>query len=318
MTEKARPADRAERVSRAFLALLALCYALIVLGASVRAHGAGLACPDWPLCFGEFIPPLDFHVAFEYGHRVLAGSVSLLFLGLAIVVHRDPSLRVVCGRSVRLGALLLVVQIVLGGLTVLHLLASWTVTAHLVTGNAFALTLLASAVSLREHAQSRRPRPAEVPPRLRWLLAGSASLLALQIVVGGLVSSRYAGLACPDWPTCDGPVWVPTLEGAVGLQVLHRIVAYALATALVATALAARGIDGLERPVRAAVAIVVLQIVVGATNVWLRLPVEVTALHTALAAGLVLLVGFCVRAAFRASLPDAVPAPSREALRAGG
>ena len=54
-----------------------------MLGALVRAHEAGLACPDWPLCFGEFVPAFDLRVGFEYSHRVLAGSVSLLFAALA-------------------------------------------------------------------------------------------------------------------------------------------------------------------------------------------------------------------------------------------
>jgi hypothetical protein len=49
-----------------------------VLGALVRAHEAGLACPDWPLCFGELVPRFDLKVAFEYGHRVTAGAVARL------------------------------------------------------------------------------------------------------------------------------------------------------------------------------------------------------------------------------------------------
>ena len=67
-----------------FVGLAAVTYVLIVLGALVRAHGAGLSCPDWPLCFGEVIPEFDFKIAFEWGHRVLAGSVgSLSCLALA-------------------------------------------------------------------------------------------------------------------------------------------------------------------------------------------------------------------------------------------
>ena len=55
----------ARRLAAGFLALLAMTWALIVLGALVRAHGAGLACPDWPLCFGELVPRFDLKVAFE-------------------------------------------------------------------------------------------------------------------------------------------------------------------------------------------------------------------------------------------------------------
>ena len=75
---------RAGRLAAGFGALVVLTFGLIVLGALVRAHGAGLACPDWPLCFGELLPPMDFKVAFEWTHRLVAGCVALLFAGLAV------------------------------------------------------------------------------------------------------------------------------------------------------------------------------------------------------------------------------------------
>ena len=59
------------------------------------------------------------------------------------------------------------------------------------------------------------------------------SLGFAQIVLGGLVASSYAGLACPDWPTCNGGLWVPTLDGTVGLHVLHRFNGYAFLGCLV-------------------------------------------------------------------------------------
>ena len=73
------------------LALLAWC--LVVFGALVRAHGAGLACPDWPLCFGELIPEFDLQVAFEWGHRVMAGALSVVLAGLVAFVLRVRELR---------------------------------------------------------------------------------------------------------------------------------------------------------------------------------------------------------------------------------
>jgi len=310
--------SRARRFARGFTLLLALAYGLVVLGALVRAHGAGLSCPDWPLCFGVLVPQFDLHVAFEWGHRLMAGTVSLVFVGLTIGVVRDPALRAVAGRPVCVAAALLALQIVLGGLTVLQLLAAWTVTAHLVTGNSFALTLLWTVLCLREHAAATAAQTEPVAPVLRALVGASATLLALQIVLGGLVSSRYAGLACAEWPTCNDGAFLPSFEGVVGLQLVHRLNAYALALAMAATATASRGLASLERPTVLALGLVLLQIALGVANVWLRIPVEITALHSATAAALVLTLTVCVRAAWRRAPRVSQAALAREPLRAGG
>ncbi len=293
---------RAARQARGFTALLGLVYGLMVLGATVRAHGAGLACPDWPLCFGAFVPPFDFHVAFEWGHRFVAGIVSLLFAALAYDVAREPVPGRSVGRLVLAAAVLLALQVVLGGLTVLHLLASWTVTAHLVTGNAFALVLLFVVLRLRETASGSVPDSRPIPPALRALVTAGAALLAFEIVLGGLVSSHFAGLACSEWPACSDGIYFPALEGAVGLHVLHRITAYALAAVLALTAWAARDVEGLARSAALALALVAIQIGVGIVNVLLRVPVEITALHTATAIALVLTTATCARTAWRRPL----------------
>lgn len=204
------PLARARRLrflTRAFAGLIALTLGLIVLGALVRAHGAGLACPDWPRCFGVWVPVLDLRIGFEWTHRAMAGSISLLFAGLGLVVLRDPAWRSAAGAPLAIAAVLLAVQIVLGGLTVLLGLAPWTVTAHLVTGTSFAAALLWTRQALRE-IEAPRPRPA-LPTRARRALVAALGLLVLQIVLGGLVSSHYAGLDCPEWPTCRDGVWFP-------------------------------------------------------------------------------------------------------------
>jgi len=307
-----RERARAARFARGFSLLLALAYGLMVLGALVRAHGAGLACPDWPLCFGELVPRLDFHVAFEWGHRVVAGSVSLIFAALAIRVARDPALRRAAGRPVLLATGLLCVQVVLGGLTVLHLLASWTVTAHLVTANAFALTLLFVVLQLRAAAGAETDAAEPIAPALRALVTASAAVLALEIVLGGLVSSRYAGLACDQWPACKDGTFLAFSDLATGLHVAHRLAAYALALLLALCARAARDVPGIARPAALAFGLVLLQITLGVTNVLLRIPVEVTALHTATAAALVLTTAVCVRAVWLRPLGAIESAPAHE------
>jgi cytochrome c oxidase assembly protein subunit 15 len=298
----AAPDVRALRaLSAGFFALCAATFALIVLGALVRAHGAGLACPDWPLCFGRLVPAFDLRVGFEWTHRALAGVIGLAFLGLGLAALRQPAARRACAGAILLATLLLAVQIALGALTVWKLLAAWTVTAHLVTGNAFNAVLLWIGLRLRAAAAPAAPAPSRTA---RLWLGAAAGGLALQLVLGGLVSSRYAGLACPEWPACNGGVWFPTFGGAVGLHLLHRLNGYALLALLFAAAWAARGQGALGRALGVAAALGVLQLGVGVANVLLGLPVEVTGLHSALAAALVL--------SLAAATAAAAPAARRE------
>jgi len=282
------------RLAAAFAALLALTEGLIVLGALVRANDAGLACPDWPLCFGELVPRMDLRVGFEWTHRLVAGTVGVAFTGLAVLALRRPFTRDACTGLLALAALLLAAQVVLGGLTVWELLAFWTVTSHLVTGNAFALTLLWIALSLRDAGRGiAAPERAVHPVTLAVL--GVCLLLLAQMVLGGLVASRYAGLACPDFPTCRDGLWLPTFEAGVGLQLLHRINGAALVLGLgAATWIAWRARSPVWSALALASALGITQIGVGAANVLLSLPVEVTGAHSALAAALVLGAGLAV------------------------
>jgi cytochrome c oxidase assembly protein subunit 15 len=284
----------ARRLAAACAGLVALCFGLIVLGALVRANEAGLACPDWPRCFGQWIPEMDLRVAFEVTHRAVAGTVSLLFAALFVRVLWRPETRHATA-CFALAAALLCAQVLLGALTVWQLLTPWTVTLHLLTGNAFAATLLLGALALRD---GRRPARAPLPAAARGLVAAAALCLFAQMALGGLVASRYAGLACPEWPTCRDGLWVPTWQGPVGLHLLHRANGYALVLCLAAAALAARLAPALRGPTRAALLLGLAQIAVGVANVLLALRVEVTGLHSALAAALVLTLTWAAREAW--------------------
>jgi cytochrome c oxidase assembly protein subunit 15 len=300
------------RAGRSAAALAAAAWALIVIGALVRAHGAGLSCPDWPLCHGRLVPDFDARIALEWGHRLFAGTLGLGAAGVAAVLLRRRELRARFARPLALVFALLGTQVVLGGLTVLLGLAPWTVTAHLLTGNAFALAL---AWLARDALDAARETPlpraslSASSARLTW---ATAALVALQVALGGLVSSHYAGLACATFPLCNGDSLAPTLAGPVGLHVLHRANAYAVAAAFAALAWRTPGLA------RVGLGLVAAQIAVGAANVLLRLPVEVTALHSALAAALALTTGLLVRDALRArvSAPAAGAAAERHALGA--
>ncbi len=293
--------DATRRLAIGFALLVVATWALIVLGALVRANQAGLACPDWPLCFGELVPRMNLRVAFEWSHRAIAGSLSIAFLGLAVSTW---------GRVAELRALLLVagallaLQVVLGALTVWETLAPWTVTSHLITGNAFAAALLLVAAALRDRARGEGPSRS-VPAASRPLFAAAGACLLLQLLLGGLVSSRYAGLACPEWPACNAGVWFPTLRGPVGLHLFHRMNGYLLILLLTAGALACRGTPRLGRIAAAGCALAWIQAGVGVANVVGGLPVEVTGAHSALAAALVLTLALALRETSAGAPPGA-------------
>jgi heme a synthase len=301
-----------ERLAGGFSLLVALFYALIVLGALVRAHGAGLACPDWPLCFGSVVPQMDLRVAFEWSHRTLAGSITLGFAALAAITLLRTRAGDPVRRRLALAASLLAVQILLGALTVWLKLASWTVTAHLLVGNAIAATFAWTALELRARRtqkasedQRRGTALAPATPGQRRALAAVIALLALQLVLGGLVSSRYAGLACPEWPTCNGGLWFPSWRGPVGLHLLHRTNGYLLLVAITGLARICRTTPRLARWTRAAEGIAAVQVAVGIANVLAKIPVELTGLHSALAAALVLTAAGAAYAAWGRATPCA-------------
>ncbi len=280
------------RLAGCYQALVVVIFALIVLGALVRANDAGLACPDWPLCFGEFVPAMDVKVGFEWSHRVLAGLVTLAFLALAAVTWPLVRYRL---HVIVISALLLL-QILLGALTVWELLAEWTVTSHLLAGNAVNVSILLLALRMRRDAAATSHGEAPESPRLATrLLAGACAvsvLATLQIALGGLVSSSYSGLACPEWPACSDGAWFPAFRGSVGLHLLHRYTGYLLAAALLTAALCARGLSpaarGAGRALLGAACLGLGALLAGIANVLLAIPVEITALHSALAAALVL------------------------------
>lgn len=281
----AQPGTRALVTAWGGLALAT--FLLMGFGATVRVHGAGLACPDWPLCFGELVPQLDFRIFLEWGHRLVAGLISIGFLTASILVFRDAKRRAAAGALVVAAGVTLAVQIVLGGLTVLHLLAQWTVTSHLLAANVFLFFLLQIRRSLMSAAPSS-PVPA-------WMI-GSTTLLAvatlLQVVLGGLVSSSYAGLVCTEWPACFGGVWFPTFSGLIGLQVIHRLWAYTVTLLALGNLVLVWRDPSLRRLALLFLALVAVQIVLGVGNVLLSLPVELAVLHSLFADALLQTAGW--------------------------
>lgn len=253
---------------------------LVVLGGTVRATNAGLACPDWPLCHGRVLPLLHPLVVIEWTHRFVASLVGVLTIALAVSAWRTgrPALR----RAVTLAGGLLALQVFLGGLTVWLTLTPAVVAAHLGTAMAFlgAMVVLTGAIYGVEGSPGAR---AHVH---RWALASAASTYLL-ILLGGYVAASQTGLACPDLPLCGGRVVVP-FAGPAGVHFAHRLLAVVVAILVIVTAVRARrsGDAAVARTATAATVLVVVQIVLGAANVLTRLADPVTVAHLGTAAAL--------------------------------
>jgi len=256
-----------------------LMFALIVVGSIVRTTGSGLACPDWPLCHGRLIPPFQFNILMEWFHRLLALVVGLGLFATCAWTFARRGVRSRLGGLAALSVALYLSQALLGALTVWRLLDPSVVSGHLAVGLLLFATLLTLGLVAR-----RESRPEETsaprPGGLRGLFALATVAIWAQAVLGGMVSTNHASLACPDWPTCNG-AWFPPLTGLVGLQMAHRWGAYLLTLLLVTVAFRSRrSQDPVVRGIGVAlVVLVLLQAGVGVLNIRLGIPVWVSAVH---------------------------------------
>src|SRR4030081_85106 len=151
-------------------------YALVVLGGVVRVSGSGLGCPDWPLCHGRLLPPLDLHAIIEYSHRTTASLATALIVFTAVVAWLAWRTRrdIVIPAIVALG--LLVGQVVLGAITVRPELPPMIVLAHLATPMA---RLAAVSVAALTVLVPRSVLPHRLSPRLALFAAAGTYVLIL-------------------------------------------------------------------------------------------------------------------------------------------
>ncbi len=175
-------------------ALFVVAWAALLLcaGALVTSEDAALAVPDWPLSYGSITPPMVGGIAFEHSHRVIAAILGLLIIALAIVLWRKderPAVRWLGVAAV--GGVIL--QGVLGGLTVLKLLHYWLPVMHACLGQLMFVALVAIAVVTSHWWVSERPQYEDkASPAIHTVVILNASAIFLQIALGAAFRHKYS------------------------------------------------------------------------------------------------------------------------------
>ncbi len=286
----------------------------------MRATDSGLACPDWPLCYGKVVPPPDFQIWMEVGHRIYSGFISLFLLFEIYLVLKEAYLRPRFGWEAVLSGIVIVNQIVLGALTVTRKLDPTTVNLHLLNAVLFLLLTITINVKCTTYLRSEEGDLAifgwgEIFSSRGALLLITFFFTYFQLYLGGRVSSNNAGLACPDWPTCGGS-WLPPMVGHIRFQMEHRFMAYLILLLVIinfSIAIFGRYDRRSKFFSKMALHICGLQIIIGVMNVLFQLPTLLTALHTG--TGVALLCTLYIALFYRiASRSDEAKAKSYSAV----
>ena len=295
-------------LKRLLFFLILWTLALLFLGSVVHATGASLACPDWPTCFGTMMPEMTGGVFWEHLHRLWAGALVLLFIYAVVLLRRQLPERTDLLRMGVAGFVLLLVQSLVGGLTVIYRLPDAVSTTHLALAFAFLALLTAMTVRVADAnvGAARRVRASRLARRAGIWIAGVGFV---QSVVGAAVRHTDAGVACPDVPLCLGRVIPPFEHPLVVLHFSHRLLGVALAIValcfawLVWTRVADRGARRLAMSLSA---VVVAQVLLGFYSVAYHLRPSLVSSHTLLAA---VLITLSVALAARSSRPLAFADP---------
>jgi heme a synthase len=332
-----------------------LTFDLIVFGGFTRLTDSGLGCPDWPGCYGlanPFLahdqiaaaqsamptgPVTHFKAWIEMIHRYLAMGIGVLIITLmtkAWLQWRRSHDRAFAPLMPTLLFGFVCLQGAFGAWTVTMKLQPIIVTTHLLLG----MTLLALLVWLggREDnvllPQQADPHPAGLA-QVRRLALLSAVVLALQLFLGGWVSTNYATLACDNFPTCNGylvppmdfehgfTLWRELGKTAAGhylpfsaltaIHWVHRNFALIVIVVLGATVWRAWPHAALRPTVKKMGLVLALQALTGVATVYLNFPLTIAVLHNA---GAALLVLFVTMLNYKAKHQLAVAtAPSRQA-----
>jgi heme a synthase len=212
---------------------------LIAAGGMVTSTDSGLAVPDWPNTYGHFMFSFPLRnmvggIFYEHGHRLIASIVGMLTIVLAIWLWKSDS-RPWMRRLGLIALAAVIVQGVLGGITVLYFLPAPVSIAH--AGLAEIFFCLTVAIAVFTSPQWLLPSTAPVDDRvLRRIAAGTTGVIFLQILLGAAMRHTGAGLAIPDFPLAFGRLVPHVWNTGVALHYGHRVGALVVAISILAVA----------------------------------------------------------------------------------
>lgn len=267
-----------------------LVVGLITAGALVTSKGAGLSVPDWPLSYGTLNPPNWWRISTvraEHGHRLFAGTVALLTLGLAIAATRVEPRRSV-RRLAWLAVAAVLCQALLGGLTVLFFLPTAVSVAHAGLAEIFLCLVVSLAVVTSPSWNALAAPGREAAPEaagVSKLAVATTGAVYVQILLGAVMRHSGAGLAIPDFPLVFGGLLPPHFDFPIAIHLAHRLWALVVAGLIFWTAGRTlrlyRGVRLLVWPAVLLDLLVLVQIGLGGAVILSRRSVPINTAHVA-------------------------------------
>ncbi|MFP4635820.1 MAG: COX15/CtaA family protein, partial [Nitriliruptoraceae bacterium] len=267
--------DPLRGIRRLAVAATAATLLLIAMGGAVRATDSGLACPDWPACYGRWVPPADVNQWLEHSHRLWAGVVGLMITALVVWGWRYRRAVPRLWRLSTVALVLVLVQAGLGAAVVLFHLRAGLVTSHL--GMSLVIVACLILVALAARSPHQPAIGAAAASHRRWLghrAAIVAGLVFAQALLGGQATGRgaaYVYNAVPIW--LADQAWTGHMREI--LHITHRFAGYLVAAAVIGLWVVAErrarrsgaGADLIRQLLRLAAVLVVVQVGLGISNV---------------------------------------------------
>ncbi|MAT38080.1 MAG: hypothetical protein CL946_00595 [Ectothiorhodospiraceae bacterium] len=276
-------------LNRISVALAVLTVALIAYGGLVHSAGAGLSVPDWPTTYGEnmFTYPIEKWtggIVYEHGHRLLASGIGFLMIIVTVWLWVADSRKWL--KWLGTAALLaVVIQGVLGGLTVLMRLPTAVSVSHAMLAQGFLImTVVIAMATSKTWVEGAPKKEVSASKSLRGLIFATFAFTFVQILLGAITRHTYSGLAIPDFPLAMGGLVPEFSSFNVGLHFAHRVGAAILGTLVViqgVKVLKNKELKLLHAPSLWLLVMIGVQILLGGTVIWTREAIVPNTLHVA-------------------------------------